>query len=270
MHLHLHHRTVCAYDRPVDHSIQMLRLTPRVRAGVEATPWRVASARVRRLATWTDGFGNVVHLHVVREPHVRVTINAEGVVETHDTTGLVQDAAEPLPPAFYLRATPLTTPDPRVEALAADAAGASDVLCRLHRLLGLVHDRLAHRPGVAYAGGTAAQALAEGTGVCQDHAHVFVTAARALGIPARYVGGWLCAGTGNGGSRAGHAWAEAHHPELGWIGFDPASGVCPGERHVACAIGLDYFDAAPVRCVRQAPGVEDVTMQMTVAELQEQ
>jgi transglutaminase-like putative cysteine protease len=99
---------------------------------------------------------------------------------------------------------------------------------------------------------TAAEGLTHGAGSCQDPAHVFVAAARLLGVPARYVGGYLCRGSERDPDAAAHAWAEAYHPDLGWIAFDAVTGGRPGERHVPCAVGLDSFDAAAVRRVRPA------------------
>ena len=84
---------------------------------------------------------------------------------------------------------------------------------------------------------------------CQDFAHVFVAAARTLGIPARYVSGYFLR-TDTIDQEAGHAWAEAHVPDLGWIGFDPAQGLCTTDRYVRIAIGADGNDAAPVRGAR--------------------
>jgi transglutaminase-like putative cysteine protease len=117
---------------------------------------------------------------------------------------------------------------------------------------------------------TAAAALARGGGACRDHAHVFVTAARLLGAPARYVGGYHAANGGRNAEGVGHAWAEAHHPDLGWIGFDSAAGTCANERHVPCGVGLDYGDAAPVGGVRHASGAEDLTVPVIMAEVQQQ
>src|SRR5690606_33159414 len=98
---------------------------------------------------------------------------------------------------------------------------------------------------------TAAQAFGLKRGVCQDLTHIFLAAARAMGTPARYVSGHLYRAEGSAGQAAGHApghaWAEAHVPGLGWIGFDPAGGLCTTEAHVRVAIGLDHLGAAPVR-----------------------
>ena len=87
-------------------------------------------------------------------------------------------------------------------------------------------------------------------GVCQDLTHIFVAAARVLGIPGRYIGGHFHRADGVTSQEAGHAWAEAYIENLGWVGFDPTNGICTTEAHVRVAAGLDYLGAAPVRGTR--------------------
>jgi transglutaminase-like putative cysteine protease len=133
-----------------------------------------------------------------------------------------------------------------------------------------VRGRIAYRPGTTHVGTTAAEALAGGAGVCQDHAHVFIAGARSLGVPARYVGGYLCLEENEEEQQAGHAWVEAYDPARGWVGLDPANGVLPGERYVRTSVGLDYASAAPVRGVRRGKGYETLQVGVQVARLAEQ
>ena len=102
-------------------------------------------------------------------------------------------------------------------------------------------------PWRTHAATTAAQAFALRRGVCQDLTHIFITAARLIGAPARYVGGHFYRADGVTAQDAGHAWAEVFVENLGWIGFDPTNGICTSEAHVRVAVGLDYLGAAPVR-----------------------
>jgi transglutaminase-like putative cysteine protease len=111
---------------------------------------------------------------------------------------------------------------------------------------------------------TAAEAFALKRGVCQDLTHVFIATARHLGVPARYVGGYFHRADGVTQQDAGHAWAEAHVPALGWIGFDPANGICTTQAHVRVAVGLDYLGAAPVRGARRGGGTESLTVNVLV------
>jgi hypothetical protein len=124
--------------------------------------------------------------------------------------------------------------------------------------------RIRYDIGLTDAATPAASALARGHGVCQDHAHVFVSAARGLGFPARYVSGHLFREDGRTLQEAGHAWAEAHVPGLGWVGFDPSNGVSPTDAYVRIAVGLDYLEAAPVRGTRYGGGEESLEVRITV------
>ena len=122
------------------------------------------------------------------------------------------------------------------------------------------------RVGVTDAHTAAAEALKDGAGVCQDHAHIFIAAARVLGVPARYVNGYFVTG-GEEPAEAHHAWAEAWIDGLGWVGFDLANRLCPTERYVRLACGLDASYAAPIRGTRRG-GVEEVLD--VVVEVQQQ
>src|SRR5262249_40938703 len=152
----------------------------------------------------------------------------------------------------FLRSTIQTAADEAIRALAVEAKGASSI-DRLHNLMSLIHQRVAYRIGATAAHTSAAQAFGAAQGVCQDHAHIFIAAARSLGIPARYVTGYLVTDE-NTLAEAHHAWAEAHVENLGWLGFDVANQLCPTESYVRLAAGLDADHAAPVRGSRRGGG----------------
>jgi transglutaminase-like putative cysteine protease len=267
MRLFVRHRTAFCYAAESDHLAQVVRMAPRDAAAQQVIRWSVHDDRGRGLPGFVDGFGNLTHLHTLLETHREAAVVVEGVVETRDTAGVLGAAYEPLPPAFFTRATPLTAPHPEIAALAAEADRAPGALVRLHRLLGRVRERVAYRPGVTHVGTTAAEALLGGAGVCQDHAHVFVAAARALGIPARYVGGYLLAGGDPDTAFASHAWAEAWVADLGWVGFDPSHGACPTERYVRASVGRDYTDAAPIRGIRRGEAGQTARVSVQVEEV---
>lgn len=280
MRLSIHHKTVYRYDAPADYAAQVLRMTPREYDGLDVIQWNVKTNGPGRLSSFEDGFGNLSHVHTVVDVHDSLSIEVDGIVETLETQGIVRGGAEPLPLGVYLRTTPLTFPSEAISGLAADAAKATSASAVLHRLMELVAANVEYRKGCTTVSTTAAEALAGGTGVCQDQAHVFIAAARALGIPARYVGGYLCMdGLDSEGrlshselglEQAGHAWAEAFDADLGWTGFDPANGVVASPWHVRTSVGLDYESASPVRGVRRGLGNEALEVGVQVARLGEQ
>ena len=157
----------------------------------------------------------------------------------------------------------MTAPDDAIRALALAAVG-DDPISRLHGLMHAVRAAVHYEIGATTSATTAAEALRIGRGVCQDHAHVFIAAARTLGYPARYVSGYFIAGADDAAAEAAHAWAEAHVGSLGWIGFDPANGFCPTDRYVRLSAGLDAAGAAPVRGSRSGGSNEALDVAVEV------
>jgi transglutaminase-like putative cysteine protease len=271
MRLKIRHHTTYRYDSRAEYAAQILRVTPRPHAGLQVLSWRIVPDTGCATRAFVDGFGNFSHVLTKTRPHDALAMTVEGLVETSPTGGLVRGAEEPILPQAYLRPTALTSPLGGIEPLAAQARdGTSDVCSFLDRLMALVRERIEYRKGVTHIGTTAAEALAGGAGVCQDHAHVFIAAARCSGVPARYVGGYLCVDGANDEQDAGHAWAEAYDPARGWVAYDPANGVHPGEHHVRISVGLDYSSAAPVRGIRRGRGHETMRVGVQVARLAEQ
>jgi transglutaminase-like putative cysteine protease len=244
MLISVRHLTRYSYDAPVSYAIQSVRLTPAAFAGQHVTDWRVSVSACERPLQFTDAFGNTVHVAAINTPHQALVIRAGGTVETEDRCGIVAGLADAIPQRVYLRVTAQTRPDTAICELAR-SVDRNDQLDRLHALAAAVRARVDYVPGATDAHTEAAAALADGRGVCQDHAHIFIAAARSLGVPARYVTGYLVTDTDNP-SQAHHAWAEAWVEALGWVGFDVANRICPTERYVRLAAGLDAGYAAPV------------------------
>jgi transglutaminase-like putative cysteine protease len=190
------------------------------------------------------------------EPH-GVTIEAAGEVETINKAGVTGAHRGFAPLWLFLRETPLTVPGEQAQALAAAIQPGADV-ARLHELMAAVHDRFtgasekAAQPVLMQTQGHASQVQAAageapsaGNAACIDHTHMFISAARLLGFPARFVSGHRMA-DGESEQAAGHCWAEAHVERLGWVGFDVANCISPEEHYVRVACGCDHRDALPV------------------------
>jgi transglutaminase-like putative cysteine protease len=270
MRIRIRHTTRYRYDRAIDHAAQVIRLTPHDHEGQRVLSWRIADAAGRTLPGFEDGYGNRCHLSTIARRHEESAIVAEGEVETADTNGVVRGAADPLPPLFFLRQGEATRPDAAIEALAFAHRGVADPVESLHRLMLDVRARIAYEIGSTSVVTSAAEALARGHGVCQDHAHVLISAARLLGYPARYVSGYLWDGVRAEPTEASHAWAEIRIEGLGSVGFDAANGISPTETYVRVASGLDYADAAPVRGVRRGGAAETLAVSVEVQQVQAQ
>lgn len=264
MRIGILHVTRYIYGAPATYSVQALRLTPPEFADQHVVSWAIRAPGIETAAVFRDGFGNKAHLVAVTGEHAEVAIAAEGIVETSDSHGVVRGLAEVAPVRVFLRSTSLTAPDDAIRALAAGAREA-DAVARLHALMGGVSEAIEYVVGETHSHTTAADALQRGRGVCQDHAHVFIAAARVLGIPARYVNGYMVAEEGHE-AEAHHGWAEAWVDGVGWIGFDPANQLCPTERYVRLATGLDALSAAPIRGSRQGGASEQLDVRVEVAQ----
>ena len=247
MTLAIRHTTHYAFGGPVMHALQRLRLTPKETQGQRIIEWRMTFDNAHAELEYDDQHFNHVTLIGVNPGAREVTVTCEGIVETEDNAGVIGRHSGHLPLWSFLRQTPLTRPGPKLRALLREVPGpAGDApLDFLHALSGQIRDRIAYEAGRTHSATTAEEAVVHGYGVCQDHAHIFIGAARASGIPARYVSGYLMMDD-RIEQEATHAWAEAHVEGLGWVGFDVSNGISPDPRYVRVATGSDYRDAAPV------------------------
>jgi transglutaminase-like putative cysteine protease len=252
MRIRISHATTYRYDTPPTGVTQMLRLTPRNHEGQYVVYWRVDLSEDCLLHQHEDAFGNIMHSFTAEGPFNELSVAVEGEVDTHDTHGVIRGAVERFPPSLFLRETALTQPDAAIVDFAdsARASAGTDALALLHGLMTALNQEITFDTDPTHSATTAAEAFALRRGVCQDLTHIFIAAARQLGIPARYVGGHFYRVDGVTAQDAGHAWVEAYVENLGWVGFDPTNGIATTEAHVRVAIGLDYLGAAPVRGTR--------------------
>jgi transglutaminase-like putative cysteine protease len=262
MRLTVDHVTRYLYARPVRSAVQSHRLMPSVFAGQRVVDWDVSVAGGQRGALYRDGAGDLVQAWTVAGPVREIEVRLRGTVETEDLSGVLRGHREAVRPDCYLRVTAATRADVALRALAQSVSGP-DPLALAHALSGAVADAIAYRPGVTHAQTTAAEALALGQGVCQDHAHALIACARSRDIAARYVSGYLFATADGLMHEAAHAWAELHVDGLGWVGFDPANRTCPDARYIRLGSGIDAQDAAPIRGIARGGGQE--AMDVTVA-----
>lgn len=269
MKLSIVHETHYRFEEEANHSIQYLRLSPRQDANQRVLSWSVTTPGI--CTPWVDGYGNLAHVSTIDGPHEEVGVIVEGVIETFDTAGVLS-ARDGLPPMLFMRDTPLTAPGPGAKAIADKVREDTEreIVPGLHLLMNVIADDVTYEAGTTNTETTAEEAIAAGSGVCQDHAHIFIACARALDIPARYVSGYLLAGQGNDSHVASHAWAEAFVPNLGWVSFDPSNRQSATEEYVRLAIGFDYPSACPVRGSRTGGGMEEMSVRVQVEQSQSQ
>lgn len=258
MRLSIRHTTHYSFAQPVVHALQRLRLTPKETQGQQILHWDMEYDHAHPELHYDDQNFNHVTMVAVEPGTSAVTVTCHGTVETRDNAGVIGHHAGHLPLWSFIGQTRLTRPGPKVRALVRDlpSPGEEGRLSFLHALSSRIREQIAYETGRTTAMTSAEQAAAHGQGVCQDHAHIFIGAARAADIPARYVSGYLMMND-RIEQDATHAWAEAHVEKLGWVGFDISNGISPDPRYVRVATGRDYRDAAPVTGISFG-GVEEL------------
>lgn len=267
MHYLIKHETVLEYPRTVrEHHIE-LRLAPRTDRHQQVISCTIETEPVAELASYNDYFGNRVDYFCVIQPHNRLVTRLKSEVETLKENPFdfdpippdkehewLRDAIRKAPPLndFVLHRS-LLTPHAMKLAEAIECAfprpdKEKPILDSLLELLAWVPKVMEYRSGSTEVHGSLTAAVQQGSGVCQDFAHLFITVARSWEIPARYVMGYLDPGISKvGETLTTHAWAEALVPGAGWVGFDATHNLLTNDHYVAVAVGRDSYDAAPQR-----------------------
>lgn len=264
--LSITHTTTYRYEPSADRAGLRLKLYPASTAAQQIESWTVSvnGRPVPPLLTTQSGEGEALWFST--GPVSEIVVVAEGHVTITDTAGVLGKFGAARP-GVYQRDTELTKPDDAIRELAASIEGDGD-LARMHALNTLIHDQITYRSGVSEEHTTAAQTLALSAGVCQDLTHVFISAARAMGLPARYVTGYLH--EAEAPELATHAWAEVFLNGLGWTGFDPTHDTCPATGHVRLCSGYDADDSAPIRGHINGHIEEDLEIDVRIVETQSQ
>jgi transglutaminase-like putative cysteine protease len=259
MRLTIHHETTYDYPRAVVNSVNEAWLRPLTDEKQSCLSFRLTTRPSSDPRPYTDYFGNTVYHFDVQNPHTQLAIIADADVLTlpFDAQAALAADSSPFRPLSsgdsdqwldFLLQTPLTTSGPLVQAITNKTSGEHETVSAL--ILDLaesVHQGLRYEQGGTDVGTDAEAALRLGAGVCQDYTHVFIAACRKLGVPSRYVSGYLCSDGEGGQAQASHAWPEVLLPATGWVGVDVTNACLVDERYVRIAVGRDYSDIPPVR-----------------------
>lgn len=264
MQLRIKHSTRYDFDAPVPYGLQQLRKTPKSEGNQKVLSWNTTVIGGQKELQFEDFHHNTVELVSFDQNTHSIELISEGVVEVEDNNGVIGPHRGPVPLALFERPTERTKAGKGVRQLLREVPSGA-ALDQLHALSAVIKTKIAYETGVSQPDWTAEDAITAGRGVCQDHSHVFIACARALGVPARYVSGYLMMDDREQ-QEATHAWAEAHVDGLGWVGFDVSNGISPDGRYVRVATGLDYGEAAPVRGSRTGAAGEALKVQLEVAQ----
>lgn len=258
------HVTRFRYSAPITESVMEVRMQPRREGSQHCLSFELTTAPQTRITATRDYLGNIVHHFDILRQHTELTVTAKALVSTSaapalpsldgqswaeiDTLAADADAIDMLIPSHFARQTPL------LQKLAHELnlVRRDDPFSLLKEIMQRLHELLTYAPQSTRVDSPIDDALLQRQGVCQDYAHIMIALVRELGIPCRYVSGYLfnrVGEHGHVGADATHAWVEALLPSLGWVGFDPTNNTLVGDRHILVAIGRDYADVPPTRGV---------------------
>jgi transglutaminase-like putative cysteine protease len=250
MRLHVAHTTRFLYSAKVVELYMELRVRPRDDARQRCLTFDLRVEPDSQVSSYRDSFQNYVHYLNHLAPHQRVVVTSNSLVETGSPAAEVVDG---FPEDFLYFRSPVENVA-GVRKIAdrlrpADPTSADEVEAALDVLAIYINERFVYEPQATDVYTGVAEVLKLRRGVCQDFAHLYVAVGRAMGVPTRYVSGYIVPGGQRVGAAASHAWAEAWVPGRGWVGYDPTNPVRVGPQHVAVAVGRDYHDVAPTRGV---------------------
>ena len=284
MRLDICYRTRFAFDAPVRESQNEMRACPVSDERQQLLIYRVVVEPAARMLSFTDYWGTRVDHFGVTDAHTALEVTAEASVETQDPPPVT--AGPPLDtlrvPGFrdkheeFLKASPHTDWNDELARAARSLAEAngSDVVSAVTEVSRFVGNALSYEPGATEIGEPIADIAAKGVGVCQDYAHLAVALCRSIGIPARYVSGYLFSSDDRTGIIDGdlvrvqtHAWFEAAVPSLGWLPLDPTNQLAVGRQHVKIGHGRDYDDVPPLRGVYSGPGTPTVEASVEIRQV---
>lgn len=265
MQLHIRHQTKYIYSAPSSYTIQQLHLTPRTELHQQISQWSIVAAGHRH--AYTDAYGNQSHTLTITEPHLEVNILASGIVNVRSPDGGRITDTEPWSPLIFTIPTHLTESSTEIQAFAKrslprqQSASSRELLYLAEQ----IRNAVAYQTGSTVVTTTANDALLMGRGVCQDHAHLFLACCHVMGVPARYVSGYIDPESSD--HAESHAWVDVwaqDHDYHGWISIDVTHVRLMTDSYCRLAIGRDYDTAAPVRGIRRGGGVETLTVSVQV------
>ena len=250
MKLMINHQTHYQYTDQARNSIQYIKMTPTTNVHQQVHSWNVSVPGEKQVKS--DAFNNVWITSSQRQPYSQMTIMAQGIVEMNPNTQFGIETA--VNPKLFLQPTPSTMCNAEMKSF------AEYYVPRLNRanlmvLSEAILNYIPYVPNRTSVQTSAIEAFQCRQGVCQDHSHVFIAMCKYLGLPARYVSGYLF--VPNTSHLASHAWAEVFF-ENSWYCFDTSNQLFVPNSHIYVAIGRDYWDVAPVRGIRERGGIESM------------
>jgi len=283
------HTTRFHYSEPISESVVEVQMQPRTEAGQRCLQFTLTTTPRAKVSARVDPLGNVVHFFDLPGQHTDLAIHTESIVEVHSLPGapenLLMEEWDRLEHVtnmgdfwdMLMPSARVTTTDAlrrfaaEIGIDSAQNARQTDPLTVLRRMNHAIYTAFGYQPDSTQVDSPIDDALNARMGVCQDFSHILLALTRGIGIPCRYVSGYLFyrkEAKDRSTPDASHAWVEAFFPSTGWVGFDPTNNILTGERHIRVAIGRDYNDVPPTRGVFKGAAVSDLDVAVHVQQLE--
>ncbi len=277
----IRHTNRFTYSAPISESVMEVRMQPRSDARQRCLRFELTMQPRSRVFAYQDPLGNVVHHFDIPNRHSRLWITADAVVDMTPAPAI----PDSLPESVWdeldgmanggeywhnLEDSRFARDTERLRDFADELSWQRDAdpLTLMRRLNYALFHNFTYAPSHTHVHSPIDDALNARTGVCQDLAHIMIALSRRIGIPCRYVSGYLSPSADSSdrsAQGATHAWVEAFLPSLGWVGFDPTNDVMAGDRHVRVAVGRDYADVPPTRGVFRGEAGSELAVLVTVS-----
>ena len=266
MRIYIKHTTRYRYDHSPIWVIHKAVLTPQDDIFQKVIRWGISVNGGGVLLVTKDQFGN--HVTLIKSKNKLISIIAEGEIETGIKRGQNLRPEKKLPVYCYLIPTFLTKPGKNLNRIISKfSKGQGKPEGFLNDVSELTRAKVHYQKNTTSSGTSAEEAFSIGSGVCQDHTHIMISIARALGLPARYVSGYLKL-RNKKMQEASHAWVEVFFDGYGWRAFDISNGIAPDQNYVSLARGFDYTDVAPIKGVKIGASGESMSTDIIVDENQ--
>ena len=271
MFLKIDHKTKYKYEKPFQSLTQSIKLFPTKFKGVKILSWKVSvkNAFIGEKVIESNGDQTIV-AHTSKN-NKSSEIIVKGEVQTPDNNGIISGHKEKINPLVYLRETDLTKSDSGIKKFVSKLLAKNKKKNKLsfaHSLNSAIFDYIEYSSGASEISTPAINIFNSRKGVCQDFAHLMISASIYAGIPARYVVGYLLPTDID--TQATHAWVELFFKDIGWIAFDPSNNSCTNERYLRLCSGPDSISAAPIKGVAIGSSDEKLDVKVSVQQIPQQ
>ena len=277
----IEHTTRFHYSQPVTESLMEVYMQPRTEGNQRCLRFTLRTSPHARIQSFADPLQNIVHFFDIPYQHSQLILRADSLVETAPLPQL----PDALSPESWEELDKWTEQDDYWDMLAPSNRVQNTVLLRafaeelaifrrddpltlLREINSAIYDAFDYMPDSTAVDSPIDDALASRKGVCQDYAHIMIALVRGLGIPCRYVSGYLFYKSDRSTPDQSHAWIEAFLPTLGWIGFDPTNNILVGERHIRVALGRDYDDVPPTKGIFKGVADSELSVEVHVSQVE--